>query len=75
MIEKFSLVQKQHKEQGAISRSKINWYVKLLTLVAAVFGGIDLFINPTPFDFVVEIILLVNVVIHWKDILREDNVK
>ena len=44
---------------------------KVLSLIAAVFGGIDLIINPTPFDIVVEIILLANVVIHWKDMLTD----
>jgi len=50
---------------GSQKRRVYRW-VSSLSVVAAVFGGIDLFIDPTLFDIVVEIILLANVGIHWR---------
>lgn len=47
-------------------KRRVHRWVSSLSVVAAVFGGIDLFIDPTLFDIIVEIILLANVGIHWR---------
>lgn len=54
---------------GAQKRKTYRW-VGFLCVIAAAFGGIDLMINPTLIDVVVEIILLVNVGIHWQYIFK-----
>ena len=52
-------------EPGPQKRKTYRW-VGYLCVIAAVFGGIGLMINPTLIDVAVEIILLINICIHWK---------
>ena len=59
-------------EAGSGKRKLYRW-VGFLSVLAAVLGGIDLFLNPTLLDIVVEIILLANVGIHWKYIFQRRN--
>lgn len=58
------------EQESSPQKRKIHRLVGFLALIAAVFGGIDLIINPTLLDIVVEIVLLANAVIHWKDLLK-----
>lgn len=55
-------------EQGP-RKGKTNRLFGFLPLIAAVFGGIGLIVHPTLLDVVIEIVLLANVGVHWKDLL------
>lgn len=59
--------------QAGSRKRKVYRWVGFWSVLAAILGGIDLFLDPTLLDIVVEIILLANVGIHWKYIFERQN--
>jgi len=59
-------------ENGPRKR-KIRRWVGLLCVIAAVLGGIDLALDPSPLDVLVEMILIANVAVHGKYLLEYRN--
>ncbi|MBS3808964.1 MAG: hypothetical protein KGY38_02265 [Desulfobacterales bacterium] len=52
-------------EPGPQKRKTYRW-VGYLCVIAAALGGVALIINPSLINVAVEIILLINVGVHWK---------
>ncbi|MFN2342933.1 MAG: hypothetical protein ABR542_06215 [Desulfonatronovibrio sp.] len=47
-------------------KKKISKFVGWTSVGVAILGGIDLIINFTLFDVIIELFLLFNVAVHWK---------